>query len=180
MEQERKLIGEERRNAILEWLKETDTPLTGSFLAKKAAVSRQVIVQDISLLKAKNEPIIATSQGYVYMASQHAPEREIEQIIACKHDPVRTEEELTLIVDFGVTVKDVMIEHPVYGELTASIRVSTRKQVADFVHHISNTGASYLSELTDGVHLHTLTSYSQKQLDQAIQALDDAGFLIKD
>ncbi|MDM5320855.1 transcription repressor NadR [Bacillus altitudinis] len=178
MEQERKLIGEERRTAILEWLKETDTPLTGSFLAKKAAVSRQVIVQDISLLKAKNEPIIATSQGYVYMASQHASEKEI--IIACKHDPVRTEEELTLIVDFGVTVKDVIIEHPVYGELTASIRVSTRKQVADFVHHISNTGASYLSELTGGVHLHTLTSYSQKQLDQAIQALDDAGFLIKD
>ncbi|MCW1835992.1 transcription repressor NadR [Bacillus xiamenensis] len=180
MEHERKLIGEERRSAILEWLKETDTPLTGSYLAKKAAVSRQVIVQDISLLKAKNEPIIATSQGYVYMAPQHAPETEIEQIIACKHDPHRTEEELILIVDHGVTVKDVIIEHPVYGELTASIRVSTRKQVADFVHHISNTGASYLSELTDGVHLHTLTSYSQKQLDQAIQALDDAGFLIKD
>lgn len=179
MEQERKLIGEDRRNAILKWLQETDTPLTGSFLAKKAAVSRQVIVQDISLLKAKNEPIIATSQGYVYMA-QHTPETEIEQIIACKHDPHRTEEELTLIVDYGVTVKDVIIEYPVYGELTASIRVSTRKQVADFVHHISNTGASYLSELTDGVHLHTLTSYSQKQLDQAIQALDDAGFLIKD
>ncbi|BBP91214.1 hypothetical protein BsIDN1_48320 [Bacillus safensis] len=56
MEQERKLIGEERRNAILEWLKETDTPLTGAFfLAKKAAVSRQVIVQDISLLKAKKK-----------------------------------------------------------------------------------------------------------------------------
>ncbi|MFS0654697.1 transcription repressor NadR [Bacillus sp. 179-C3.3 HS] len=180
MEQERKLIGEERRNAILQWLKETDTPLTGSFLAKKAAVSRQVIVQDVSLLKAKNEPIIATSQGYVYMAPQHAPETEIEQIIACKHDPHRTEEELRIIVDFGVTVKDVMIEHPVYGELTAAIRVSTRKQVADFVHKISNTGASYLSELTDGVHLHTLTSYHQHQLDQAIQALDEAGFLITD
>ncbi|WP_353855073.1 transcription repressor NadR [Bacillus sp. Bos-x628] len=180
MEHERKLIGEERRSAILEWLKETDTPLTGSFLAKKAAVSRQVIVQDISLIKAKNVPIIATSQGYVYMTPRQAPEKEIEQIIACKHDPQRTEEELKLIVDFGVTVKDVIIEHPVYGELTASIHVSTRKQVADFVQKISNTGASYLSELTDGVHLHTLTAYSQNHLDQAIKALDEAGFLITD
>ncbi|MGE6629083.1 transcription repressor NadR [Bacillus sp. NPDC077027] len=180
MKNEKKLSGEERRIAILQWLMETDTPLTGSYLAKKAAVSRQVIVQDISLLKAKNEPIIATSQGYVYMTPRGADQKEIEQIIACKHAPHRTEEELQLIVDFGVTVKNVIIEHPVYGELTASIRVSSRKQVEDFVQKISKTGASYLSELTDGVHLHTLSSYSQHQLDQAVKALDEAGFLITD
>lgn len=67
MTEELKLMGANRRDQLLLWLKESKSPLTGGELAKKANVSRQVIVQDISLLKAKNVPIIATSQGYVYM-----------------------------------------------------------------------------------------------------------------
>ncbi len=143
-----KLTGAERRQQLLAWLKESEAPLTGSELAKRASVSRQVIVQDISLLKAKNEPIIATSQGYVYLRSALGKKQPVQRIIACDHEPEKTEEELNLIVDFGVTVKDVTIEHPVYGDLTASIRVSTRKEVSDFVKKISSTNAAYLSQLT--------------------------------
>ncbi|MHA4790996.1 HTH domain-containing protein, partial [Klebsiella pneumoniae] len=68
MKKERKLLGEERRALILQWLKENHRPMTGTELANKTNVSRQVIVQDISLLKARNEPIIATSQGYLYLS----------------------------------------------------------------------------------------------------------------
>ncbi|RCK12089.1 HTH domain-containing protein [Bacillus licheniformis] len=65
---------------------------------------------------------------------------------------------------FGVTVKDVTIEHPVYGDLTASIRVSTRKEVADFVKKISSTNAAYLSQLTNGIHLHTLEADDEEKI----------------
>lgn len=69
----------------------------------------------------------------MYLRSALGKKQPVQRIIACDHEPEKTEEELNLIVDFGVTVKDVTIEHPVYGDLTASIRVSTRKEVSDFV-----------------------------------------------
>ncbi|MEC1262935.1 transcription repressor NadR [Bacillus swezeyi] len=175
-----KLMGAERRKQLLAWLKESETPLTGSGLAKKASVSRQVIVQDISLLKAKNEPIIATSQGYMYLRSAAGEKQPVQRIIACDHEPEKTEEELNVIVDFGVTVKDVTIEHPVYGDLTASIRVSTRKEVSDFVKKISSTNAAYLSQLTNGIHLHTLEADDEKKIEQACEALKKAGILISE
>lgn len=171
-----KILGDERRAFILNRLKESREPITGSELASIANVSRQVIVGDITLLKARNEPIIATSQGYLYMNASNPTAA--ERTIACSHAPDRTEEELILLVDHGVTVKDVRIEHPVYGDLTASIMVANRYEVKQFMEKIRATKAAYLSELTDGIHLHTLSAPSEKVLDEAEEALRKAGFLI--
>ena len=160
MSEPTKILGEERRAFILSRLKESREPITGSELASITNVSRQVIVGDITLLKAKNEPIIATSQGYLYMNTNNPTSA--ERTLAFSHAPERTEEELILLVDHGVTVKDVKIEHPVYGDLTASIMVSNRYEVKQFMEKIRNTNAAYLSELTDGIHLHTLTAPTEK------------------
>lgn len=176
----KKILGEERRELILRWLISENEPLTGTELAARTNVSRQVIVQDISLLKARGEPIIATSQGYMYISDVKPNHNQIERLIACKHAPKHTREELYLIVDHGVTIKDVIIEHPVYGELTASIMISNRKEVDEFLKKIEETNASYLSELTDGIHLHTLVSDSKEALDEVCHALDKAGFLIQE
>ena len=82
-----------------------------------------------------------------------------------EHEPSRTEEELYLLVDLGVTVKDVAIEHPIYGDLTASMMVSNRKDVQAFLTKMVDTKASYLLELsTDGIHLHTLSAPSEELL----------------
>jgi uncharacterized protein len=175
----KKLLGEERRNWILELLKTSSEPITGSELATKTNVSRQVIVGDITILKAKNEPIIATSQGYLFMKT-NMPHTQVERTIACSHPPEKTEEELNLMVDYGVTVKDVKIEHPVYGDLTASIRVSNRQEVQQFMEKIRSTKAAYLSELTGGIHLHTLSASSEQALDTAVEALRKANFLINE
>lgn len=178
MSEAKKVLGEERRALLLQLLMESDEPITGSDLAKKANVSRQVIVGDITLLKARSEPIIATSQGYMYL--NHAvPAAAAERTIASLHPPERTEEELELLVDHGITVKDVKIEHPVYGDLTASIRVSNRKEVKHFMEKINDTGASFLSELTGGYHIHTISAPTEKKLDEAEQALREAGFLVE-
>jgi transcriptional regulator of NAD metabolism len=171
-----KMLGEERRNFILSLLKDNNRPYTGSELSRLTSVSRQIIVGDITLLKAKKEPIIATSQGYLYL-QQSRPELH-EKIIACNHPPEKTEEELNIIVDYGVTVKDVKIEHPVYGDLTASILVSNRKEVQQFMKKIKSTNAVYLSQLTSGIHLHTLSAPSKSALIDAEAALRNAGFLI--
>src|SRR5690625_5848436 len=85
-------------------------------------------------------------------------------VIACKHTPEQTREELNIIVDHGVTVKDVKIEHAVYGDLTASIMVSNRKEVEPFIGKIEETHASYLAPLTAGLHLHTLEADSAHKI----------------
>jgi uncharacterized protein len=178
MAEQKKILGEERRSVILQLLKDSPVPLTGSELAHRTNVSRQVIVGDITLLKAKNEPILATSQGYLYF-KQKASTYSFERTIACKHSPQDTERELNLLVDHGVLVKDVKIEHKVYGDLTASIMVSNRQEVKQFLENMYKTKASLLSELTDGIHLHTISASSSQVLDKAEAALRAEGFMIE-
>lgn len=175
-----KLIGEQRRSWILELLKHGSGPLTGSELARKASVSRQVIVQDIALLKARNEPIIPTSQGYIYHRLTDVSSTQVEQIMACQHDAKQTEAELLLMVDYGLSVKNVIVEHALYGEITAQLHIRTRKDVEAFIQKMHSSGAAYLFELTDGVHLHTLSAPSQQMMDEGIAALRDAGFLVRE
>lgn len=175
-----KILGEERRNLLVEILSQSDKPITGGELANRTNVSRQVIVQDISLLKAKNYPIIATSQGYVFLNEINNETKMIEKIIACNHAPEQTIEELTIIVDHGVFVKDVIIEHQVYGDLTASIMVGTRNEVKEFIKKIEHNSAAYLSQLTGGLHLHTLQADSPEKLNRACEDLEKAGFLVQD
>lgn len=175
----KKILGEERRTLLLKLLKEANGPITGGELASYANVSRQVIVGDITLLKARQEPIIATSQGYLFM-HQSPTKQTFERIVACNHTPEDTEKELTILVDLGVTVKDVKIEHPVYGDLTASIMVSNRNEVSQFIHKIKTTKAAYLSELTEGYHLHTISALKEQTLDLAEEALRKAHFLVEE
>lgn len=178
MNDEKKILGKERRDLILKWLKESCEPIKGTELASRTNVSRQIIVQDISLLKANNEPIVATPQGYLYLKHQLG-NTVVERVIACQHKPEETLTELSLLADHGVTTKDVTVEHPIYGELRASVMVSTRKEAEQFVARMKEANAALLSELTGGTHLHTISAQSEKQLDEACAALQKAGFLIE-
>ncbi len=174
----KKILGETRRDLIIKWLETSARPLTGSELAKRTNVSRQVIVQDISILKAKKHPILATAQGYIYVKTEPSPR--VSRMIACKHSPSETKEELFLLVDHGVTVRQVIVEHAVYGEITASLMLSSRHDVEQFCARLQNTQSALLSELTNGVHLHLIEANSNEQLDQAVQALDEKGFILYD
>lgn len=179
MSDNEKILGDERRQLIVKALQTSNKPITGRQLGDMTNVSRQVIVSDITLLKAKNEPIIATSQGYLYMSQQITPEK-IEKTIVCLHTPEQTEEELNILVDNGVTVKDVKIEHSVYGDLSASIMVSNRNEVKEFIQRIQEANAVYLSTLAEGgIHLHTLLADSEEQMTNAEDALRQAGILVE-
>lgn len=125
------MLGEERRNELLKLLKNSKEPITGTQLAKYANVSRQVIVNDMNLLKARNIPIISTSQGYFYMNQEDA--FQVEKKIVCVHTAEEAEDEMMTIVDCGVTIKNVIVEHPVYGEITASMMLSSRIDVEKFL-----------------------------------------------
>lgn len=177
MKKVEKMTTFERQSFILDLLKKQKEPITGSEIAKITNVSRQVIVQDISILKAKQEPIIATSQGYLYLQEDKGSLLK-QKTIVCKHTPEQTKEELYLIVDHGVSVKDVTVEHPVYGDLTASIRVSNRKEVDHFIEKISQTNSAYLLTLTGGIHLHTLEADTMEKITAACHELEKAGLIV--
>lgn len=178
MSTKKKWLGEERRQRILSLLKERHYPQSGSALGDELNVSRQVIVQDISLLKAKNIPIMATSQGYILSENDESL-MPFQKLVVCSHTPEQTEDELNLLVDQGVLVKDVKVEHPIYGDITASIMVRNRKEVQQFIQNIERTGASYLSELTNGLHLHTIEAKTEQDIDDAINALREHGYLVE-
>ena len=59
------MSGEDRRKGILEDISSSAKPVSGTVLAKKYGVSRQVIVQDIALIRAGGIDVISTARGYL-------------------------------------------------------------------------------------------------------------------
>lgn len=174
----KKMIGEERRTVLLDKLKHSSTALTGSDLAKFTNVSRQVIVNDMNLLKARNEPIVATSQGYLYIQTESA-KLEVKHKIVSVHPPEKTKDELFTIVDCGATVKNVIVEHPVYGEITANLHLSSRVEVESFLKSVRETNAQLLSALTNGTHLHVITAPNEEIIQLVIKKLREKGFILE-
>lgn len=156
-----------RQDSILAELGASDRPLTGTELAERCGVTRQVVVHDIALLRAAGVYIISTPRGYWL---QTAPRSETT-VLSVFHPPNLTDVELTTLVDFGIEVVDVIVEHPVYGELRGDLHLVSRRDVALFLEKVASSDALLLSSLTEGFHLHTVASPSQKRLREAISAL---------
>lgn len=167
--------GEERRSRILFMLKNNQRPFKGVELSEQFNVSRQVIVQDIALLRAEGNDIIATPQGYILMSSN--PES-VKRVIAVKHSEEEMEEELKTIVNMGGRVLDVTIEHKIYGEITGRLQLKSLFDVGEFMKKIGHGSSKPLSQLTQGVHIHTIEADDNIIMDRIIQALGEKGYLV--
>lgn len=150
--------------------------MTGTELASRFDVSRQVIVQDMAVLRAAGQEILASPQGYYLY--RHTPEN-YRAIVAVRHTPAQTEDELTILVDVGVEVVDVIVEHPIYGEQRGLLHIASREDVWRFMKRWQESGARLLSELTDGLHLHTLEARRPEQLIRAREVLRERGYLVE-
>ncbi len=163
-----------RRQAILDRLRTADRPVSASALAAGLNVSRQIIVGDIALLRAGGAEISATPRGYVLPRATDG----ITRTIACRHTLAQTGQELDILVDNGCTVLDVIVEHPVYGQLTGQLQISSRYDVEQFLARIRDSDAAPLSMLTGGLHLHTLCCPNEDAYTRACAALKAAGLLL--
>lgn len=168
--------GGNRRRRIVEWMRHHRAPVRGGELARRFRVSRQCVVQDMAILRAGGEEILATPSGY---RLPQGASRSHRAILACRHAPERTEEELQILVDHGVKVLDVIVEHPLYGELRGSLMIESRTDVADFLRQVRASRAPLLSSLTNGVHLHTVEASRAEMISQATARLRARGFLLK-
>ncbi|RBP38002.1 transcription repressor NadR [Garciella nitratireducens] len=168
----------QRRQKILEIIKERSVPIKGIDLAKKFHVSRQIIVQDIAILRAAGEKIIATPQGYVFPFSSKP--FCLKKTIACYHKSDEIFDELRILVDMGAKVIDVMVDHPVYGEIKANLMISSRKELNDFVMEFKRLQAEPLSSLTEGIHLHTIEVPDESIYKEILLKLAQKGYLIEE
>jgi uncharacterized protein len=168
----------ERRRRIVAWMRAHGAPVRGGELAKHLRVSRQCLVQDIAILRAGGEEIVATPRGY-RLPKTSGQQRSHQSILACQHEPERTEEELNILVDHGVKILDVVVEHPLYGELRGSLMLESRTDVQDFLEQVKAERAALLSSLTGGVHLHTVEASRPEMISRAKAKLRTRGFLLK-
>lgn len=170
------MMGDERRQAILVQLRGADRPVSGTALAETAGVSRQVIVQDIALLRADGHDLVATNRGYVLREGSSEPSIPT-RLIKVHHTAEQLEDELQTIVDLGGTVQTVMVNHRAYGKITADLDIRSRSGIARYLENI-RTGKSFpLMTVTSGYHFHRIAADTEEALDRIEAALAARGYL---
>lgn len=166
--------GQERRACIHKILTASEFPISGTSLAKQLAVSRQIIVQDIALLRANGTKILSTNQGYILQESDVS-----SRVLKVIHSDEETEEELSMIVDLGGRVSDVFVYHKAYGILKADLDVRSRLDVHQFMESIRSGKSTPLKNVTSGYHYHTVYAKDEQILDLIQEKLQERGFLAK-
>lgn len=167
----------ERRKLIEQLLIKRLDPQKGQDLAKELGVTRQVIVKDIAILRAEGVNIIATPEGYIIQKDES---HKIKRIIAVSHSSENIEEELTCVVKFGGVIEDVIIEHPLYGEMRGMLMIKTLYDIQNFMKKFKEYKAEPLSALTGGVHIHTIEAADEETMNRIINELKQRQYLISD
>ena len=171
------MTGENRRIEILQMLKQQGQPQSGTALAKHFGVSRQVIVQDIALMRAENHRILSTHKGYLYR-SEAQENTQPKRVFQVKHDTDRVMEEFLTVLELGGKVLDVAVEHELYGQIRVDLMIETVQDARDFVARLASCKDNPLKVLTDDCHYHTVSAPSEKLLDIIQRELEEKGFII--
>jgi len=165
-----------RRKKIVHILEQSIGPITGTEIATACQVSRQVIVQDIALLKAQGVHVISTTEGYmIYTVDQSTYKR----VIAMNHDVSQIEDELSTIIDLGGEILDVIVTHPVYGEISANLMLKSKKHLQAFMKKLKAEKFVPLLQLTQGIHYHTIQASDETILEDIESALREKGYLFE-
>lgn len=172
-----RMEGQERREKIIELLKNTKEPISGTELSRRLGVSRQVIVQDIALLRAVNKNILSTTKGYVLYYQE---KQKVNRCFLVCHTTEQIEDELSTIVEYGGKVLDVIVTHEIYGTISADLIIRNLQDVHDFVEKVKTKKTIPLKELTRSIHLHTVEADNEQILDHIEQALKEKGFLLQE
>lgn len=167
------MTGQERRDAMIEIIQNSEKPVSGTALAKQFAVSRQVIVQDIALIRAAGYEVLSTHRGYLL-----GQKNSVTRIFKVSHTDEEIADELNLIVDLGGKVLDVQINHKVYGRMKADLGIHSRKQVQDFIEEIRSGKSSPLKNITSNYHYHNVEADSEEVLDLIGKELNKRGYLV--
>ncbi len=164
----------ERRKEILSLIGNSQNPVAANFLSDKYSVSRQVIVQDIAILRAQGYGVISTNRGYVLDAGLRA-----ERVFKCRHTLQELVNESEIIISNGGKIEDVSVHHRVYGKISARLELSTLRHAEELYRSLVSGASKPLMSVTDGYHYHTVSGENEQTLDKIEGALRLAGYLIE-
>lgn len=170
------MTGEQRRETIKQMLQQSHRPLTGTALAEEFHVSRQVIVQDIALMRAEQTPILSTNKGYL-LRPETAPVSQPKRVFFVRHTTAQVMEEFLTVIDLGGRILDVSVEHELYGPIRVDLLIENARDAAEFVERLTACRDNPLKVLTDDCHFHTVCAPSEKLLDLIEGELRTRGFL---
>ena len=170
------MTGNERRNQILHLLREQGSPLSGTALAKTFGVSRQVIVQDIALIRAENHAIVSTNKGYI-CRTEHNENTQPKRVFRVRHNTEQVLDELMTALELGGRILDVAVEHELYGQIRVDLAIENPQDAQDFVQRLHQCRDNPLKVLTDDCHYHTVSAPSERLLDLIEQELRSKGYL---
>lgn len=165
------MLGQERRFEILALLEGATGPISGAEIARRCGVSRQVIVNDIALLRREGNEVISTHHGYV-LARHGGPCRRLYKVC---HDETRVQEELYAIIDLGGIVEDVIVNHRFFGKIEAKLGLSSRREARRFIDEITHSKSTLLCKTTSGYHFHHVSADSDEILDEIAAELQRLG-----
>ena len=169
--------GETRRARILQLLKDCGAPLSGAALAREMGVSRQVIVQDIALIRAESHRILSTNKGYVFRPDDASGSSQPKRVFFVRHSTEDVLDEFLTILELGGTLLDVAVEHELYGQIRADLLIETPQDARDFAARLAVCRDNPLKVLTDDCHYHTVAAPSEKLLDLIAQELTRKGYI---
>ena len=165
---------DKRREEILSLIGNAENPIPANVLAERFAVSRQVIVQDIALLRANGLDVTATNRGYVLNTKMQAT-----RVFKCRHSFEEIVDEGVLIIEAGGRVEDIFVNHRVYGRISARLDLINKTHVEELYRSLVSGASKPLMSVTDGYHYHTVSADSEKVLDEIESILRTRGFLIE-
>ncbi len=168
---------QQRRLKILKTLQQNNLPITGAELSQQFNVSRQIIVGDITVLRAAGHDIYATPRGYIIPTKPKNPN--MITTICCCHDYKHLEKELEIIVDNGGKLHDVIVEHPLYGEIRVNLFISNRRDIKEFLQKLSETKAPPLMSIAENLHYHTIEVPNEQTLNIICEELKKAHILVE-
>ena len=171
------MTGEDRRSKILSMLMVQDSPVSGTALANEFHVSRQVIVQDIALMRAENHNILSTNRGYIYRREANHPSMP-KRVFFVRHSTEQVLEEFMTVIELGGKILDVVVEHEIYGQIRVDLMIENDQDAREFHEKMKNSRDNPLMVLTGDCHYHTVAAPSEKLLDLIAQELDNKGYLL--
>ncbi len=162
----------ERREQIYKLLSESDGCINANSLAERFGVTRQIIVSDVAMLRANGKKIASAKNGYYIERATG-----IMETVICRHTVDKVLDELYAVVDNGGEVLNVTVEHPIYGQISADLNITSRYDANKFTERVSDSKAAQLCDLTGGLHVHVLRVPDSQTYDRIVAELKSKGIL---
>ena len=151
----------------------------GKMLSKNVGNGKKILyVSDPTVDGLYGETVKAQIEGVGRLKTEYIENNTISFAMNMAERVIATDIECVVGVGGG-RVLDVQVEHAVYGIISAKLSIASRYDADEFVRAASNSSVSQLSDLTGGVHTHTVAARDEETFQRITERLRELGILVE-